>query len=225
MDDAQSGNGMAAMASQLTGAQPQPGSADDWPQWLDRALMARRLGGDCQQLPRLLALFLGQCGQWLTSLRHVGAAAGGQSLALLAHTIKGSAGLLGLDAVRALAMELEQQAQHGGPVDDELLASLVGQLQQLTDEGQQWLAHQQLSAVPASAPLASWLAGLDELEQALQVGEFKAAELLPPLLAAAPQAPAALLAALVSATQRFDFTEALSVLVRLRQWGEQSRSR
>ena len=143
----------------------------DWPliDGIDGQATARRLGGDAALFRRLLGKLLAMHGPaWVSSVASLSPDQAAASL----HKLRGSAGLLGAQAVQELAAEGEQRLRQGDSQSGltALLGSLAKSLSALHESAAPWLAQAMDTATDAgTAPLTDgperYAALLDLLRQ------------------------------------------------------------
>ena len=104
---------------------------------LDRSFLAELLDGDRDFGQELAAAFDEASNQWLQQGRLACGSGDAQQAARAFHTLKGSAGSVGLSRVRKLAMRLEGAAKEG---DLQLCRSEFGELERQVKEGRDLLA-------------------------------------------------------------------------------------
>lgn len=168
--------------------------------------------GDRDMFLRVLGRF-GVDYRDLTARLHAALDAGDAVLAQrIAHTLKGAAGMIEANRLRALALEVELALKAGSRLSLPLIGELDAELARVLVEVDGLLT------TPAPAPPASDAADapdLDTLRAMLDVGDGDAPDLLqrmrPRLLAELGDAR---VAALEAAVTRFDFERALALLDR-----------
>jgi PAS domain S-box-containing protein len=185
-------------------------------------MISQRFGGNLDLLRSILPSFAPEQLKLLTRLQEqveqrdvVGAAA-------LLHTIKGSSGTMGAQALSQLAGELEQRLLHGDDASKMQLmlgGSFVARLHELLHASDQALraafalAPSELPSALASVvclPVEQWRAALQDILQLLEDGNMQAIAHSEALLAQTPQALRLQLGKFVDLVQSLDF--AASVL-------------
>jgi HPt (histidine-containing phosphotransfer) domain-containing protein len=177
-----------------------------------------RLGLDFATLRRMLVRFADGHGQTLEALRAGVASAQAPEAARHAHVIAGSAGNLGLDALREAAKALEHAAR-AGRTD---LAALLDQVDGCAAAALRSI--DTLRDVPVAPAFAAQLmdtatarAALDRLQTALADFEMSAANeaVMELTVAGVPAAAASDLARLRDLVERYDYDEAQLVAGRI----------
>lgn len=99
---------------------------------VDLAVALRWLGGDHQLLRELVGIFVDDGPKRLEALRAAMTAADGQQLEQIAHSLKGSAAILGAVRLQETALALEESA-HNGLVrrDAHLVPELVHEVERV----------------------------------------------------------------------------------------------
>ena len=177
---------------------------------LDFEFGLRNLRGDVGRYRRLLDEFAARHGVDMVEVGASLAAGDAETAIRIAHTLKGSAGTLGLTRLQAAAKDLEMALRRGEP-EVGALAAAVGRLQAALAAALAAVPPQECASAGADADQAQRI--LRQLEQLLLASEFKANKLF--------EANAALLrASLEAATMNrleramkdFDFPAALAAV-------------
>ncbi len=179
---------------------------------IDLAAGLERVMDDRKLFLRVLGRFAGDYRN-LAARLHAALAAGDADLArLIAHTLKGAAGMIEAARLRQLALEVELALKDGGPVAPTLPAALDDELARVLAEVDALLAAQEETVVDAAAAPAD-PDELARLRDMLDIGDGRAldlaAALRPRLLAAIGSENMAVFDA---AIKRFDFESALALL-------------
>lgn len=175
---------------------------------IDIAAGLERVMGDHDMYLRVLGRF-GVDYRDLTARLHAALDAGDAVLAQrIAHTLKGAAGMIEANRLRALALEVELALKAGSHLSMALIDELDAELARVLAEVDGVLA----TPAPA-APEADVATDLDALRAMLDIGDGEAPALLqrmrPRLMA---ELGGKRVAALEAAVRRFDFERALALL-------------
>lgn len=175
---------------------------------IDVAAGLERVMGDRDMYLRVLGRF-GVDYRDLTARLHAALDAGNAMLAQrIAHTLKGAAGMIEANRLRALALEVELALKAGSPLSMAPIDELDAELARVLVEVDAVLA-----APAPTAPAADVATDLDSLRAMLDIGDGDAPELLQRMR---PRLVVELggerVAALEAAVRRFDFERALAVL-------------